>query len=347
MQPDVILLLNCNDETFSTNLFLSRCTTHSIEEYERWFEPTITDKETISKIFCIDEVYPIDQLITLKLPSSPILFFNSQFINDKTINKNNIVPFLKIFSSPIVCNQLTTLLHTLRSIKSLTEQNLIRQACELGSKAFIKTMKNCKKDIKNEYLIKARFQYECEMLGDISMAFYPVVAASGRSNVIHYQKNNQSINEDDLIMLDGGCLFKQYSSDITRLWPINADQYMIKYLREESILLRTIDDHYAKNIIRVLCPTGVSHHLGLDVHDCELYSTSQQLQPGNIITIEPGLYIPLNNKDVPPMYRDFAARIEDDILVTKQGCEVLSKMCPKEIDDLYRILDDRDKSDIQ
>jgi Xaa-Pro aminopeptidase len=162
-------------------------------------------------------------------------------------------------------------------------------------------------------------------------------------------------------MLDGGCLFKQYSSDITRLWPINgienlktiignfcflisgrfssphrqlyeilltvqkdlisyfhsgdqtisreklnilADQYMIKYLREELILSRTIDDNQAKRIIKFLSPTSVSHHLGmkrissidydifvytgLDIHDCESISFSQSLQTGNVITIEPG-----------------------------------------------------------
>ncbi|CAF3384454.1 unnamed protein product [Rotaria socialis] len=386
MQPDAVLLLNGNDETFSTNLFLSRNTTHSIEEYERWFGPTISDREKICEIFGIDEVYPIDQLLTFRFPPSSTLFYNAQFINDKTINKQNLVPFLKRFSSSIVCSQLTSFLHTLRSIKSLTEQNLIRQACELVSKAFVNTMKNCKKDTQNEYFIKARFQYECEILDDVSMAFYPVVAASGRSNVIHYQKNNQNINKDDLIMLDGGCLFKQYASDVTRLWPINgrfssvqrqlyeillavqkhlinylnlgdnlvtreklnslADHYMTKYLREESIFPRAIDDYHAKNLIHVLCPTGVSHHLGLDVHDCDLYSSSEKLQPGNIITIEPGLYIPFNCKDVPPMYRGFASRIEDDVLLTKQGFEVLSSMCPKEIDDLHRILDDRDKSNM-
>ncbi|CAF2975117.1 unnamed protein product [Rotaria sp. Silwood2] len=328
MQPDAILLINGNDQTFSTHLFLSRCTMNSTNEYERWFGPTITDGEKVCQIFGIDKVYPIDQLITLKLPSSSILFYNSQFINDKTINKKNLVPFLKRFSSSIVCNQLTSFLHSLRSIKSFAEQNLIRRVCQLTSLAFIKTMKNCKKDTENEHLVQARFQYECEKLGDLSMAFYPVVAANGRGNIIHYQKNNQSIDKDALIMLDGGCLFKQYSSDMTRLWPINgrfsstqrqlyeilltvqkdliqylnsadttrsreklnalADQYMIKYLREENILSKTIDEYYAKNIIHVLCPTGVSHHLGLDVHDCELCTAYQPLRSDNIITIEPG-----------------------------------------------------------
>lgn len=180
MQPDAVLLINGNDETFSTNLFLPRNTTHSIEEYERWFGPTISDKDQICEIFGIDEVYSMEQLITYKFPSSSMLFYNSQFINDKTINKNNLLPFLKQFSSSIICSQLTSFLHTLRSIKSVTEQNLIRQACEFGSKAFVNTMKNCKKTTNNECLIKARFQYECEVLDDVSMAFYPVVAASGR-----------------------------------------------------------------------------------------------------------------------------------------------------------------------
>ncbi|CAF1028482.1 unnamed protein product [Rotaria sordida] len=387
MQPDAVLLINGNDQTFSTNLFLSRCTMHSTDEYERWFGPIITDGEQISDIFGIDRVYPIDQLITLELPLSSILFYNSQFINDKTIHKKNLIPLLKRFSSSIVCNQLTKFLHSLRSIKSFAEQTLIRRVCQLTSIALIRTIKNCKKDVENEHLVKAQFQYECEKLGDISMAFHPVVAANGRGNVIHYQKNNQSINKDDLIMLDGGCLFKQYSSDMTRLWPINgrfsspqqqlydilltvqkdlirylnstdkiisreklntlADQYMIKYLCEENILSQTIDKHYAKNVMHILCPTGVSHHLGLDVHDCDLCTADQQLRSGNIITIEPGLYIPWSCKDVPSIYRGFAARLEDDVLLTEQGCEVLSNMCPKEIDDLYQILDDRDKSDMQ
>ena len=168
-----------------------------------------------------------------------------------------------------------------------------------------------------------------------------------RSNVLHYQENNQKIETNDLIMLDAGGLVKQYASDITRFWPNNgkticsiefivlnvrisgrfssihrqlyeilltvqkhlidllknddrqnlsrsflnqqADLYMIKYLREESILSRTIEDENAKNIVNRLCPTSVAHHLGLDVHDCESISFFDKLRPGNVITIEPGL----------------------------------------------------------
>ncbi|CAF0860779.1 unnamed protein product [Adineta ricciae] len=387
MQPDALLLLNGNDQTYSTSLFLPPCPMTLIDEYERWFGPTIKNKEQICEIFGIDHVYPMNQLTTWKIPSSSVLFHNSQLIDDASINKKNLVPFFKRFSTSTVCNQLNHFLHSLRSIKSTTEQDLLRHACQLTSSAFIQTIKNCKKRIDNEYLIQARFQYECARLGSTSMAFYPVVAAKGRSNVLHYQKNDQPITKDDLIMLDGGCLYKQYAGDITRLWPMNgrftsaqqqlyeilltvqkdligyfssgdksisrsklnavADQYMIKYLREEFILSRSIDERDAKRIVNDLCPTSVSHHLGLDVHDCEAIPFSEPLQSGNVITIEPGLYIPWDCQDVPLMYRGFATRIEDDVLITDQGYEVLTKSCPKEVNDLYKLLDERDRTSIE
>ena len=180
MQPDAILLLHGDDQIFTTDLFLSRCTMNTIDDYERWFGETITDKDKICQLFGIDHVYSIDKLLSLNIPSSSILFCNSTFLDDVSRNKTDLIPFLKRFASSTVCNQLNLFLHSLRSIKSFAEQNIIRQACQLASKAFIETIKNCKKNIQNEYLIKARFQYECEILGATSMAFNPVVAANGR-----------------------------------------------------------------------------------------------------------------------------------------------------------------------
>lgn len=175
MQPDAVLLINGNDRNFSTDLFLAKPTDH----YERWFGEIITDQDQICQLFGIDHVYPIDKLSTLNIPSS-MLFYDSQTMDSLNINKKNLIPFLKRFTSTMVCDRLNIFLHTLRSIKSITEQNLIRHACQLTSKAFIQTIKNCPKNISNEYLIKARFQYECQILDDTSMAFHPVVAANGR-----------------------------------------------------------------------------------------------------------------------------------------------------------------------
>lgn len=180
MQSDAILLLNGDNEQFSTNLFLSPCTMDSIDDYERWFGKTITDKNKICETFGIDHVHSMDDLISFKISSSSKLFYNFQIMNDSSINKKNLVPFFKRFSSSNICNPLNIFLHSLRSIKSLTEQNLIRQACEIASKAFIQTIKTCEKNISNEYLIQARFQYECQILNNTSLAFHPVVAANGR-----------------------------------------------------------------------------------------------------------------------------------------------------------------------
>jgi Xaa-Pro aminopeptidase len=180
MQPDAVLLLNGNEKTFSTSLFLSQSTMNSKEEYQRWFGEIITDQDQICQIFGIDQVSSIDKLTSFNIPSSSVLFYNSQITEDSNIKKN-FLSFLKRFSSSLVVNQLNLFLHSLRSIKSTTEQDLIRQTCQLTSKAFIQTMKNCSKDIENEYLIKSRFQYECQILDqNISLAFYPVVAANGR-----------------------------------------------------------------------------------------------------------------------------------------------------------------------
>ena len=180
MQPDALLLLNGNDQTFSTDLFLSSCKMNSIDEYERWFGPIIIDKNKICQIFGIDHVYPIDTLTTIKIPSTSILFYDSQLMEDTNINKKNLTSFLGRFSSSMICKQLNLFLHSLRLIKSVTEQNIIRQACQFTSKALIQTIKSCNQNVKNEYLIKARFQYECEALGNVSLAFHPVVAANGR-----------------------------------------------------------------------------------------------------------------------------------------------------------------------
>ena len=83
MQSDAVLLLNGNAQSYSTHLFLSPCSMTSIDDYERWFGPTITDKDKICELFGIDHVYSIDKLTSIKIPSSSVLFYNSQSINNK------------------------------------------------------------------------------------------------------------------------------------------------------------------------------------------------------------------------------------------------------------------------
>lgn len=93
---------------------------------------------------------------------------------------------------------------------------------------------------------------------------------------------------------------------------------------------------YLRKIAK-FCPHDVGHYLGLDVHDCPEVSKLIRLEPNSVITIEPGIYINSNEQSVPPRFRGIGIRIEDDVVVTENGCEVLSKNCPKEIDDIEKL----------
>lgn len=182
MQPNSLLLLNGNSEAFSTTLFLSACSMDSIDDYQRWSGPIITDKDQICQMFGLDDVHSLDSLPSFRLAPPPsILFYDSSSLAASNATKKHVDSFLQRFSSSSIFERLQVFLHALRSMKSLNEQAILRQACQLTSQAFIRTMKIPPKQIDNEALIKARFQYECEKSGDMTMAFHPVVAAHGRS----------------------------------------------------------------------------------------------------------------------------------------------------------------------
>lgn len=177
LQPDAMLVLNGNQQWFTTHLFLPKLPD---ENYERWQGEIITDKDKICQLFGVDHVSSIDEFSTLEFSSSSILFYDSETLNSTSIKKSNFDAFRKKVSSVPSFPKLSLFVHALRAMKSPVEQNLIRQACQIASQGFIQTMKNCPKDTPNESLIQARFQYECQILAETSMAFHPVVAAHGR-----------------------------------------------------------------------------------------------------------------------------------------------------------------------
>ncbi|CAF0881803.1 unnamed protein product [Didymodactylos carnosus] len=389
LQHDCCLLLTGkttqNDGQFKTYLFLSERQDDDNEYYSRWFGSYISDKVKISSMYNIDHIYSINDLQTFinKSKRNYVLFYDKEFaietnLNQKLLNEQ-LMPFVGTFST--IFDNLKLFTHYMRSIKSTAEQHIMRQVCQLTSTAFIDTMKYSLPNM-NEQMIQTKFQYECLMnIGVSDLAFKPVVAGGTRSNIIHYVDNNQFIKNGELILLDGGCLYKHYASDISRSWPISGrfnseqrhlyeilltvqkelldicttnmsrkglndfmEQRLAKYLQEEHILSRKIlTEHEVKKVVEYLSSTAVSHHLGMDVHDCASIPFNEKFVSGNVITIEPGLYIPETCMDVPSGYRGLAFRIEDDVLITQNGYEVLTQSCPKEVDDLHQILDQRIK----
>ncbi|XP_055422482.1 xaa-Pro aminopeptidase 3 isoform X1 [Bubalus kerabau] len=264
------------------------------------------------------------------------------------------------------------LVQRLRLIKSPAEIERMQVAGKLTSQAFIETMFASKAPVEEGFLY-AKFEFECRARGADILAYPPVVAGGNRSNTLHYVKNNQLIKDGEMVLLDGGCESSCYVSDITRTWPVNgrftapqAELYeavlevqrdcltlccpgtsleniysmmltLISQKLKELGITKNIKEKNPFKAARKYCPHHVGHYLGMDVHDTPDMPRSLPLQPGMVITVEPGIYIPEDDQDAPERFRGLGVRIEDDVVVTEASPLVLSADCPKEMKDIEQI----------
>ncbi|XP_068096314.1 xaa-Pro aminopeptidase 3 [Hyperolius riggenbachi] len=265
------------------------------------------------------------------------------------------------------------LIQQLRLVKSQAELELLKKSGSITSRAFIETM-HCSKAPINEAFIYAKFDFECRAQGADILAYIPVIAGGNRANTLHYVKNNQIIKDGEMVLLDGGCEASGYVSDVTRTWPVNGRfsspqeelyeailqiqkscinlcvsgislenlySHMLtelgRKLKDLGIAKKCYSSGQALKAARRFCPHHVGHYLGMDVHDTPDVSRSQSLQPGMVITIEPGIYIPENDIDVPEKYRGLGIRIEDDIVITDHSPIILSADCPKEMYEIHHV----------
>nr|XP_054487810.1 xaa-Pro aminopeptidase 3 isoform X2 [Agelaius phoeniceus] len=265
------------------------------------------------------------------------------------------------------------LVQNLRLIKSPAEIERMKIAGRVTAEAFTETMFASKTPV-DEAFLYAKFEFECRTRGADILAYPPVVAGGNRSNTLHYVKNNQLIKDGELVLLDGGCEFSCYVSDITRTWPVNgrftkpqAELYQAvldiqksclslcspgmsleniyslmlsligQKLKDLGVLQSSITDSHFFKAVRKYCPHHVGHYLGMDVHDTPDISRSIPFQPGMVITIEPGIYIPEDDVSAPERFRGIGVRIEDDVVITEDAPLVLSADCPKDIYHLEQI----------
>lgn len=269
-----------------------------------------------------------------------------------------------------------SLMHHQRVVKSAAEIQLIKKSTAVASAAFVEVMKYSYPGISEAHLY-AKMDFECRVNGAEMLAYPPVVAGGNRANIIHYINNNQLVMAGDLVLMDAGCEYHGYTSDITRTWPVSGRfdepqrelylavlniqkacielctpdnsiqdiyQEMVRLLANQLISLNIVpadDEFRAAKLAHDLCPHHIGHYLGMDVHDTAQVSKNIKLQPGMVITVEPGIYINENRTDVPEKYRGIGIRIEDDILVTEDGPVNLTEACPKHPDDIEKILAQR------
>lgn len=271
-------------------------------------------------------------------------------------------------------NSLSNLIQSLRLYKSDNEIKLLRESCRIGSSAFNEVMQFSYPGVKESHL-QAKMDYECRIQNADHLSFPPVVAGGNRANTIHYINNNQIIEPGELVLMDAGCEYHGYSSDLTRTWPISGEfspaqkvlyeglldvqkkcillaesgtdtldtiywkmlRLLGQFLQDSGCISKSVSEGCLYQATRRFCPHHVGHYLGMDVHDSDGVSRSTPLKPGMAITIEPGIYIPDDRSDVPVEFRGNGMRIEDNILITDHGIENLSQSCQKELKEIENI----------
>ena len=264
-----------------------------------------------------------------------------------------------------------------RVIKTERDIELMRKACEISSQGHIAAMKFTKPGV-NERQIQAVLYHSFLMQGAQREGYGTIVGSGNGATTLHYVFNDQVCKDGDLVLIDAGAEYQYYTGDITRTWPVNGkftpvqarvyqgvldlEKALIDYVKPgvpfksmqektiETLTDMMIDLGLLKGTRQQLIdslafkkyyPHGVSHYLGIDVHDTGLHvigGEPRKLEVGMAFTIEPGLYIPADDEAAPKELRGIGIRIEDNVVVTKTGCENLTASCPKEISDLEAII---------
>ncbi|CAL9693681.1 unnamed protein product [Knipowitschia caucasica] len=361
LEPDSALILHGRRRPDQAILFVPR----RDPSRELWDGPR-SGRNGAAALTGIERVHCTEELgVVLKSLKGTSLWYDSSQPSHPKLHQAHLSHVLESTSMP---RSLRPLLHSLRAIKSPSEVALMKEAGRITAQAFKRTMALSQGDI-DEALLFAKFDFENRLHGANFLAYPPVVAGGNRANTLHYINNNQIIKDGEMVLLDGGCEYFGYVSDITRTWPVNgkfnpaqAELYeavfevqrscltlcspgvsldhiyssmlalLGRQLKRLGIIKTSTSDADALKAARRYCPHHVGHYLGMDVHDTPELSRSQPLQPGMAITIEPGLYICEDNSEAPQHFRGLGIRIEDDVVIqNKGGPLILSSEVPKSI----------------
>ena len=267
-------------------------------------------------------------------------------------------------------------LHDMRLYKSRRELELLRACARIAAHAHQRAMRFCRPGA-TEYQVMAELLHEFRR-HNADTAYHPIVGGGRNSCVLHYRDNNQPLKDGDLLLVDAGCELEYYASDITRTFPVNGrftpEQravYQVVLEANRAAIARVRpgnhwnDPHQAavrvitqglvklgllKGRVAALMRSGAyrrffmhrtGHWLGLDVHDVGDYKVGDEwrvLEPGMVMTIEPGIYLPSGARGVPKRFRNIGIRIEDDVVVTRSGAEVLTARAPKDADQIEALM---------
>jgi len=269
-------------------------------------------------------------------------------------------------------------LDEMRLVKDAQELATMRRAAEISAGAHRRAMQATRPG-RNEYEIEAELLYEFRRHGAQFPAYWPIVAGGPNACVLHYVANDAPLADGGLLLIDAGCELDGYAADITRTFPIGgrysgaqravyelvlaaqaaaigevragrpwnaphdaAVKVLAQGMIDLKLLAGSLDAVLEKETYKRFYMHRTGHWLGLDVHDAGEYKRAgawRELAPGNVLTVEPGLYIRAA-ADVPERLHDIGVRIEDDVLVTSGACEVLTAQAPKAIAEIEALMRD-------
>jgi Xaa-Pro aminopeptidase len=281
-------------------------------------------------------------------------------------------------TAPAEIRDLRVLLDAMRLVKDEHELALMRRAAAISTGAHLRAMRAARPGMV-EYEIEAELMYEFRRRGAQFPAYWPIVAGGPNACVLHYRNNDRRLGDGELLLIDAGCELDGYASDITRTFPVNgkfsgpqaaiydlvlaaqaeaiaavrpgapwnaphdaAVKVLARGFVELGLCQGTVEDVLEKEDYKRFYMHRTGHWLGLDVHDVGDYKEQGQwtpLQPGMALTVEPGCYVRPGD-GVPERFWNIGVRIEDDVVVTRTGCEILTAAAPKRIADIEAVMRD-------
>jgi len=268
-------------------------------------------------------------------------------------------------------------LHDMRLYKSKAEQAVMAEAGEISAQAHINAMKVCKPGM-YEYQLEAEYLYQFAKSGCAYSAYPSIVGGGRNACVLHYVDNNCELKDGDLVLIDAGGELDGYASDITRTFPVNGKfskeqkqlyelvlksqlaaieavkpgnhwnepheiviRILVEGMVELGILKGDVDQLIKDEAYTPFYMHRTGHWLGMDVHDVGDYKVGGEwrvLEEGMVLTVEPGIYISPEQANVAAKWKGIGIRIEDDVLVTKTGHEILTKSVPKTVEDIEALM---------
>ncbi|MDF2642021.1 MAG: xaa-Pro aminopeptidase [Pseudomonas sp.] len=269
------------------------------------------------------------------------------------------------------------LLHDMRLYKSAAEVKVMREAAQISARAHVRAMQASRAGL-HEFSLEAELDYEFRKGGAKMPAYGSIVASGRNTCILHYQENDAQLKDGDLVLIDAGCEIDCYASDITRTFPVSGRfspeqkaiyelvlkaqqaafaaiapgkhwnqaheatvQVITAGLVELGLLQGDVEQLIADEAYKPFYMHRAGHWLGMDVHDVGDYKVGGEwrvLEAGMALTVEPGIYIAPDDRNVAKKWRGIGVRIEDDVVVTRQGCEILSTGVPKTVAEIEALM---------